>query len=181
MENTCRYHYQNHDMIYNCSDNRATQTQIDNFSSYLPFTPLKQWKWKCRKMKKIAAGIIILHMGTKNHNHMMYGSWDTEQHRQKFLSFLAIFRPFTSPQMILNTKILKNKQTKKYDTGIPDERIFFGKVCYGSSSGKNVSAEKICLYARIYFSRRVFAVNKKYHGKRANVFKPYMAYGNKVI
>ena len=72
-------------------------------------------------------------------------------------------------------------EVTKYDTGIPDERIFFGKVCYGSSSGKNVSAEKICLYARIYFSRRVFAVNKKYHGKRANVFKPYMAYGNKVI
>ena len=29
-------------------------------------------------MKKFAGDIIILHMCTKNHNHMMYGSWDTE-------------------------------------------------------------------------------------------------------
>ena len=30
-------------------------------------------------------------MYTKNHNHMMYGFWDTEWDRQMFLSFLAIF------------------------------------------------------------------------------------------
>ena len=59
----------------------------------------------------------------------------------------------------------------KYDTDIPDERIFFGKVRYGSSSGKKVSAGKIFLYARIHFSKRVTAVNKKDQGKRANVFK----------
>ena len=29
-------------------------------------------------MKKTAGYIIILHMCTKNHNHMRYGSWDTE-------------------------------------------------------------------------------------------------------
>ena len=47
-------------------------------------------------MKKFAGDIIILHMCTKNHNHMMYGSWDTEWDRQKFLSFWAIFCSFTS-------------------------------------------------------------------------------------
>ena len=36
-------------------------------------------------------------MFTKNHNHMMYGSWDTEWDRQNFLSFWAIFCPFTTP------------------------------------------------------------------------------------
>ena len=58
-------------------------------------------------MKKFTGDIIILHMCTKNHNHMMYGSWDTEWDRQTFLSFWAIFCPFTSPLMILNIKILK--------------------------------------------------------------------------
>ena len=29
-------------------------------------------------MKKIAGDIIILHMCTKNHNHMRYSSWDME-------------------------------------------------------------------------------------------------------
>ena len=45
-------------------------------------------------MNKFAADIIILHMCTKNHNHIMYGSWDTEWDRQNFLSFWTIFCPF---------------------------------------------------------------------------------------
>ena len=35
-------------------------------------------------------------MCTKNHNHMMYSSWDTQWDRRKFLSFWAIFCPFTT-------------------------------------------------------------------------------------
>ena len=34
-------------------------------------------------MRKFAGDIIILDKCTKNHNHMMYGSWDTEWDRQK--------------------------------------------------------------------------------------------------
>ena len=45
-------------------------------------------------MKKFAGDIIILHMCTENHNHMMHGSWDTEWDGQHFLSFWAIFLPF---------------------------------------------------------------------------------------
>ena len=36
-------------------------------------------------------------MCTKNQNHMMFGSWDAEWDRQNFLSFWAIFCPFTTP------------------------------------------------------------------------------------
>ena len=61
-------------------------------------------------MKKFAGDIIILHMCTKNHNHMMYGSWDTEWDRQNFLSFWAIFCPF-SPLTTRKIKILKLKKT----------------------------------------------------------------------
>ena len=48
-------------------------------------------------MEKLAGDIIILHMCTKNHNHMRYDSWDTVWGRQRFLSFWAIFCPFTTP------------------------------------------------------------------------------------
>ena len=67
-------------------------------------------------------------------------------------------------------------EVTKYDTDIPHERIFFGKVRYGSSSEKKVSAGKICLYVRIHFTRRVTAVNKKDQGKKANVFKAILEY-----
>ena len=46
-------------------------------------------------MKKLAGGIIILHISTKNHNHMMYSCWDSEWDRQNSLSLWAIFCPFT--------------------------------------------------------------------------------------
>ena len=36
-------------------------------------------------------------MSNINDNHMMYGSWDKERDGQDFLTFWAIFRPFTFP------------------------------------------------------------------------------------
>ena len=38
---------------------------------------LKKWR------KKIAGDIIILHMSTKNHNHMRYSTWDTKNEKMK--------------------------------------------------------------------------------------------------
>ena len=38
---------------------------------------LKKWR------KEIAGDIIILHMSTKNHNHMRYSSWDTKNEKMK--------------------------------------------------------------------------------------------------
>ena len=55
---------------------------------------------------KTFAGDIILHMFTKNHNHMMYSSWDVECDRQKFLSLWTAFCPFT-PLWTQKIKILK--------------------------------------------------------------------------
>ena len=46
------------------------------------------------------------HHFIKNHNHMIYGSWDTEWDRQNFLSFWGIFYPFITPLNILKIKIL---------------------------------------------------------------------------
>ena len=63
------------------------------------------------KMKKIAGDIIILHMCTKNHNHMRYSSWDTKWDRI-FCHFEPLFvlltpapstRPPPSPPLNLPT------------------------------------------------------------------------------
>ena len=59
---------------------------------------------KFEKMKKhlleilsfYTRDIIILHICTKNHNHMSYSSWDTKCDK-KILPFLAIFCPLTHP------------------------------------------------------------------------------------
>ena len=81
-------------------------------------------------------------------------------------------------------------EVTKYDTNIPDERFFFffffcGKVRYGSSSGqeRKYLLEKFVCMPRIHFSKRATAVNKKDHGKRANVFKAILEWqiGSKVI
>ena len=45
---------------------------------------LKKWK---KTKQKTPGDIIILHLGTTNDNHMMYGYWDTERDRQNFFSF----------------------------------------------------------------------------------------------
>ena len=66
-------------------------------------------------MKKAAGDIIILHMYTKNENHMRYGSWDTESHRQSFLSFWTIFGPFT----LLTTHKIKILKKWKKDLEMP--------------------------------------------------------------
>ena len=62
---------------------------IDELWKTRKFRILKKWK-------NIAGDIIILHMCTKNHNHMRYSSWDTEW--DKFvLSFWTILCPSTLP------------------------------------------------------------------------------------
>ena len=57
-------------------------------------------------MKKSGGDTTVLHICTKNHNHMMYGSWYTKWDRQNFLTFWAIFYPFIT-LMTWKIKILK--------------------------------------------------------------------------
>ena len=65
-------------------------------------------------MKKFLGDIIILQMCVKNHNHMIYSSWDTEWDRQNILSFWTIFYSFT-PLTTRKIKLWKNeKNTWRY-------------------------------------------------------------------
>ena len=60
------------------------------------FTPLTTQEIKIlKKWKKTPGDIIILHKCTKNHDHMLYCSWDTAHERCNcYFSFWAIFCPF---------------------------------------------------------------------------------------
>ena len=70
--------------------------------------------WKNRKIrilkkrKKIAGDIIILHMCTKNHNHMRYSSWDTEWDK-----FFCHFGPFFALYLPLHPNNPENQNFEK--------------------------------------------------------------------
>ena len=66
--------------------------------------------------------IIILHKCTINVNHMMHDSWDMKCNRQIFLSFWAIFCPFTTitTQTIKTlTNWKKRLDISSFYTGVP--------------------------------------------------------------
>ena len=61
-----------------------------NLLRFLPFylpPPNNTKNQQFQKMKKKPGNIIILHMWTKNDNHMIYGSWDIERDGQIFCNF----------------------------------------------------------------------------------------------
>ena len=65
---------------------------------FCPFTPLTAWKTKIKKKKKKKSpgDIIILHKCTKNHDYMLYHSWDmVHDGCHCYFSFWAIFCHFT--------------------------------------------------------------------------------------
>ena len=67
---------------------RAWQTEIGNFGSFLPFYLPKKPTIQNFEMKELARD-IILHMCTKNHNHMRYSFWDKESEGQIFFVILG--------------------------------------------------------------------------------------------
>ena len=59
-------------------------------------------------MKKLAGDTIILHLCTKNHNHIMHSSWDTEWDR--LIVILGLFCPFIPSLTVPKIKILKKNE-----------------------------------------------------------------------
>ena len=74
-------------------------------------------------MKKCNRDIIILHMCTKNHNYMIYGSWDTEWDRQKCFVILGHFLPFYSPSSPPPSPIHEENQNFEKMKKTPDNII----------------------------------------------------------
>ena len=96
-----------------------------NYFSYwaifCPFSPLTAQEIKIKKkiMKKIPGDFVILHRDitilhncTKNHDHILYCSWDMAYDRCNcYFSFWAIFCPFT---LLTAWKIKISKKWKKH-------------------------------------------------------------------
>ena len=109
----CGYHYQNVDgIIYSIWDIEKTMLKLIISGLFCTVILLKTPNIKIAEMKKFP-GDIILHMCTKNHHHMIYGSWDTEWDKQNFLPFWAISCPFTTyRQKSQKSKFWKRKKKK---------------------------------------------------------------------
>ena len=75
------------------------QTEIGNYGPFFAVLPPKTRKISIlKKWKKSPKDIILLHKCTKNHDHMLYCSWDISGDGCKcYFSFWAIFCPFTPP------------------------------------------------------------------------------------
>ena len=75
----------------------VTENFMSFWTVFCPFTPLTTWKIKFKKKWKKMPGDIILHKCTKNHDHMLYFSWDMVCDRWNcYFSFWAIFCPLIS-------------------------------------------------------------------------------------
>ena len=83
-----------------------------------------------KQMREITGGIIILHNCTKNHDHLLYCSWDMVcDSCNCYFSFWAIFCSFT-PLTSQNMKILKqwqkNLEITSFYKSVPKIMI----ICY---------------------------------------------------
>ena len=89
----------NYDQMMYGSWDILSDRQTDGKSDISRWVPhLKAPKIKMLKMKKFAGDIIILYICTKNHNHMMYSSWDTDWDTKCFV-ILGHFLPFYTPSL----------------------------------------------------------------------------------
>ena len=116
-KNTCRYNYftslYQNSWSYNLQFLRYRMWQTEIMGYFSPFYQTKNQKnQNFKKMKKIAGDIIILHRYTKNHNHMIYGSWDMEWDAKFFVildHFLIFYHP-PPPNNLENQNIEKMKK-----------------------------------------------------------------------
>ena len=86
------------------------------FCTFTPLTIQKIKTLKKWKKKKTPGEIIILHKCTKNHDHMLYCSWDMACDGSNcYFSFWAIFCPFTPLTVQKKSNFFKNERnTWKY-------------------------------------------------------------------
>ena len=103
-------------------DSRDMEHNRHNFffcwTIFCLFTPLtaKKMKISKKKFKKMPGDIITLYKCTKNHDHMLYCSWDIVSDRYNcYFSFWAIFCPFT-PITAQKMKISKKMEKPSGDT-----------------------------------------------------------------
>ena len=68
-----------HDHMLQCFWHTTCDRCVFHFSFWAKNKKFLKFKKKKKKKKKKPEDIIILHLCTKNYDHMMYGSWDMVQ------------------------------------------------------------------------------------------------------
>ena len=100
----------NHMMYGSWDIEHDRQNLLSSWTIFCSFTTQKIKIWKTEEN---SGDIIISHKCTKNHDHMLYCSWDMVHDRCNcYFSFWAIFLPFY-PLTAQKIKILKKWQKKK--------------------------------------------------------------------
>ena len=123
--------YEKH-MIYGFWDMKHNrQIFFVILGQFLPFYPTSNPKNKNKKKKKHLKILSFYKSGTKNHDYMLYCSWDMAHDRSIFLfSFSAIFCPSTplTPQTMKISKKKKKKglEITSFYTRVPKIMI----ICY---------------------------------------------------
>ena len=108
-------------ILHNCTTNRNHQNYVPEIQSETHFlvifgksfallTPNTLKNQNFEKIKKASGDVIILYKCTKNHDHMMYASWDMEYNQRNFSSFWVIFYHLTP---LLIPKIISWKNLNK--------------------------------------------------------------------
>ena len=83
-----------------------------HFGPYFALSPPNNPKIQnFEELKKTTGDIIILHKYTKNHDHMLYCSWDMVRNRCNYFSFLDIFLPFYPSNNPKNQNFKRMKKT----------------------------------------------------------------------
>ena len=99
---------------------------------FFPFYPTNNPKnQNHEKMKKTPGDIIILHLRTRNDDHMLYCSWDIAHNKIKFLFFtLGYFFPFYPPDQNIKIFIKWKKclELSSFCTGVPKIMIIWCTV-----------------------------------------------------
>ena len=101
-----------HHVIYGSWDMECGRQNFVILGNFLPFYPNNNLKNKnLEKMKNTLGDIIILHKYTKNHNCLLYCSWDNACDRCNF--YWGIFCSFT-PLTVGKIKIFKKREKLIY-------------------------------------------------------------------
>ena len=142
----------------------------------LPFYPPNNPKnQNFKKVKKAPGDTIILHKCTKNHDHMLFCSWDMVCDKcHCYFSFWAIFCPYTTQKIEISSYIITYvyqklwsddvwflrysvQQTVGWTDGWMDGKVTWGKMKKWKWKVKN---EKICW--RYYHFTHVYQKSQSY-------------------
>ena len=125
----------NHIMYGSWHIEHDTQIFLSFWTNFCPFTILKTQKIKIlKKWKKTPGDIIILHKCTKNHDHMLYCSWDITHDRCNcYFSIWAFFPPLLPLNLPQKLKFHRNEKKKLWQipslyTSVPKLMIIWYTV-----------------------------------------------------